>query len=341
MNTTELIDTPNVRGESAFLSAPFSGKNAFWRYFIGVIVPLAVSNIVGAIPLAVVMIGYSLDGSAVPMKGGMPDFQLMGIDPNIGFVLMLFPFILGFLTFVWVIKPLHGRNFNTVVNGGRKVRWGRMMVSALVWLLISALWFFYSVRSDPGNFILSNTTSTLLILAVLAVVLIPIQAAFEEVLFRGYLMQGFAVLARNRWVPIVVTSVLFGLMHSLNPEVKEFGFLTMMPQYIFFGMVFAVLTMLDDGIEIAIGAHAANNAFLSVFLTHKDSALQTTAMYEQIEIHPWSEFGGLVVMSVIFVAIMAIIFRWKDISKLYARISMPDVPDVSDVRDVSDTVDAC
>ncbi len=344
MNTNELNDTPLLKSESAFLSAPFRGKNTFWRYFIGVIVPLAVSNIVGALPLAALMISYARDGSNVPMKGGMPDFELMGIDPNIGFVLMLFPFILGFLTFVWVIEPLHGRNFNTVVNGGRKVRWGRMMVSALVWLLMSAFWLFYSVRSDPGNFILSNTTNTLLILAMLAVVLIPLQAAFEEILFRGYLMQGFAVLARNRWVPIVVTSVLFGLMHSLNPEVEEFGFLTMMPQYIFFGLVFAVITMLDDGIEIAIGAHAANNAFLSVFLTHKDMALQTPAMYEQVNIYPWNDFAGLVVMSVIFVAIMAVIFRWKDISKLYARISMPDVPDVSDVSDVpdvSDTVDAC
>ena len=325
MNTNELNDTPFLKGESAFLSAPFRGKNTFWRYFIGVIIPLVVSNVVGALPLVVVMIGYSLDGSTVPLKGGMPDFELMGIDLNLGFVLTVFPFILGFLTIVWLIKPLHGRNFNTVVNGGRKVRWGRMMVSALVWLLISALWLFYSIRSDPGNFILSNTTNTLLILAVLAVVLIPLQAAFEEILFRGYLMQGFAVLARNRWVPIVVTSVLFGLMHSLNPEVKEFGFLTMMPQYIFFGLVFAVLTMLDDGIEIAIGAHAANNAFLVVFLTHKDMALQTPAMYEQVNIHPWNEFAGLVIMSVVFVAIMAIIFRWKDISKLYAKIRLPDI----------------
>jgi uncharacterized protein len=40
--------------------------------------------------------------------------------------------------------------------------------------------------------------------------------------------------------------------------------MTMMPQYVFFGIVFAVLTMIDDGIEIAIGAHAANNIFLSV-----------------------------------------------------------------------------
>ena len=327
METSEFTDAPVITGETPFLTAPFRGKNAFWRYFLGGVVPFIVSNIIGAIPLAVVMISYTLDGSSLPQKGGMPDFELMGIDLNIGFALTLFPFILAFFTIVWLIRPLHNRSFGTVINGGRKVRWGRMIFSAFVWIAMSAAWLFYSVRTDPGNFSLNNTTSTLLILAALSVLLIPFQAAFEEILFRGYLMQGFAVLARNRWVPLVTTSVLFGLMHALNPEVKEYGFMTMIPQYVFFGLVFAVLTLLDDGIELAIGAHAANNAFISVFVTHKDAALQTPAMYEQIEIYPWQDFAGLVAMSVVFVIIMTVVYRWKDIRRLYAKITVSDVVD--------------
>lgn len=321
------MDASSAGGESPFITTPFSGRNSFWRYFTGGVTPFIVSNIIGAIPLGIVMVSHTLDGSALPQKGGMPDFELMGIDLNLGLALMVFPFILAFFTIVWIIRPLHNRSFGTVVNGGRKVRWGRMMLSAFIWAGMSGLWLLYSVRNDPGNFSLNNTSGTLLILAVLSLVLIPFQAAFEEILFRGYLMQGFAVLARNRWVPIVVTSLLFGLMHSLNPEVQEYGFLTMMPQYVFFGLVFAVLTMLDDGIEIAIGAHAANNVFLSVFLTHKDSAVQTQAMYEQMEINPWADFAGLVIMSVVFVTIMAIVYRWKDIRKLYAGITVSDAVD--------------
>jgi len=327
MENKETTAAPAVKGDTPFLAAPFSGKNAFWRYFIGAIAPFLASNIIGAIPIGIVIISHTLDGSPLPQKGGMPDFELMGIDLNLGLALMLFPFILSFFTMVWIIRPLHNRSFGTVVNGGRKVRWGRMMFSAFVWIGISAVWLLYSVRNDPGNFTLNNTSGTLLILAVLSVFLIPFQAGFEEVLFRGYLMQGFAVLARNRWVPIVATSVLFGLMHSLNPEVKEYGFLTMIPQYMFFGLVFAVLTMLDDGIELAIGAHAANNVFISIFMTHKDSALQTPALYEQMEIFPWKDFTGLVMMSVVFVAIMAIVYRWKDIRRLYARITLSDTVD--------------
>jgi len=122
-------------------------------------------------------------------------------------------------------------------------------------------------------------------------------------------------------------------MHGLNPEVIQYGFLTMMPQYIFFGIVFAVLTMFDDGIELAIGAHAANNIFLSVLVTHEDMALQTPALYEQVQIYPWKDFGGLVVQSLIFITIIALVFKWKDIRKLYARIITP-------AREVSDAIDA-
>jgi hypothetical protein len=52
-------------------------------------------------------------------------------------------------------------------------------------------------------------------------------------------------------------------------------------------------------------------------------ALQTPALYEQMEIYPWKEFAGLVAMSVVFVTIMALAYRWKDLRKLYARIRVP------------------
>jgi len=335
MEVNETSNTPETVSESAFLTVPFSGKNAFWRYFVGVIVPFLAANFIGALPLVAVIIVNSLDGTPVPQKGGMPDFEAMGIDLNVGFLLNVLPFLVGLLAIILIIKPLHNRKFGTVINGGRNIRWGRMIFAAMVWAAISALYMIYALKSDPGNFRLNNTSNSLIILALLAITLIPFQAAFEEILFRGYLIQGFGVWARNRWVPILFTSVLFGLMHGLNPEVQRYGFLTMMPQYIFFGLVFAVLTMFDDGIELAIGAHAANNIFLSILITHDDMALQTPAMYEQIQIYPWKEFGGLVIQSLIFVIIMALIFRWKDIRKLFARIRVPE-----STTDMSDAVDA-
>ena len=65
---TETTNYNNSQGDSSFLTAPFFGKNAFWRYFIGTVTPFLVSNILGAIPLIVVMAAHS-GGRKPPHKG--------------------------------------------------------------------------------------------------------------------------------------------------------------------------------------------------------------------------------------------------------------------------------
>jgi hypothetical protein len=234
--------------------------------------------------------------------------------------MMLLPFVAGLIAFVLLIKPLNNRTMKETINGTSKIRWNRFFISAFLWLILSAVYLFVYLKIDPANFSLHNTSVSLITLALIALILIPFQATFEEVLFRAYLMQGFAVVLRNRWFPLIMTSVLFGLMHSFNPEVRELGFLTMMPQYIIFGLIFGIITIMDDGIEAAMGAHTANNVFLSVMVTNKSSALQTAALYEQHSIYPWTEFTGLLLTGIIFIFLLALLFRWKKISTLFEKI---------------------
>lgn len=304
------------------LESSFTGKNSPWRYIVMFAVILIATNTVGAIPL---LIGYiskaASDPSVVSDIAKNPnDLGVLGLDPNMGLFMMLFPFLIGLLAFIILVKPLNYRTFKLTVNGTGTFRWNRFLVSALVWTILSAVYFFIYLKIDPSNFSLKNTSETLIPLILISLIFIPFQAAFEEVLFRGYLMQGFAVLLRNRWFPLVITSVLFGLMHAFNPEVEEFGFLTMMPQYILFGLIFGIVTILDDGIEAAIGAHAANNAFLCIMVTHDSSALQTPAVYEQQNVYPFTEFAALLVTSLVFLVIMKMIFKWGSYSLVLSSV---------------------
>ncbi len=209
------------------------------------------------------------------------------------------------------------------LNGTSKFRWNRFFISLLIWLGLSALYFIFYLKLDPENFTLNNKSFSLIILAIISIVFIPFQAAFEEVLFRGYLMQGFTAILGKRWFPLIMTSILFALLHGLNPEVKEYGFLTMMPQYILFGLIFGIITILDDGVEAAIGAHTANNAFLCIMVTSKSSALQTAALYEQQRLYPWVELVALLAVGLIFIFILKIIFRWKGFSLLAGDVERP------------------
>jgi membrane protease YdiL (CAAX protease family) len=304
------------------LESTFTGKNSFWRYIVMFAVVLIVSNTIGAIPLLIATLIKSLSNPAVftQLAANPNDFSVIGLNPNAGFVMMLFPFIAGLIAFILLVKPLNNRTLKMTINGTGKVRWGRFFVSGTVWMILSAFYLFFYLKLDPANFTLNNKTASLIILSVVSVLFIPFQAAFEEVLFRGYLMQGFAALVKNRWFPIIMTSILFGLMHAFNPEVKEFGFFTMIPQYVVFGMIFGIVTVLDDGIEAAMGAHTANNIFLCIMVTNRSSALQTQALYEQFNIHPWTEFAALVISGIVFILILKMIFKWQRFSLLFRKI---------------------
>jgi len=304
------------------LESSFKGRNAFWRYLLLMASVLIATNTIGSIPLLISM-GKKVAGDpeiAARVAANPTDLSILGIDLNAGLVMMLFPFIIGLATFLLLIKPLNNKTLLTVINGTGSFRWRKFFISAFVWIILSSIYLIAYIKIDPSNFTLNNTTDTLIILVIVSIFLIPFQAAYEEIIYRGYLMQGFTLLVRYRWFPLILTSSLFALRHGLNPEVSEYGFLTMMPQYLLFGLIFGIITILDDGIEAAWGAHAANNIFLCIFVTNESSVLKTPALYVQHTIYPWTEFIIMLCMGILAIFILKIIFRWKDLSVIFKKV---------------------
>ena len=304
------------------LESSFTGKNSLWRYIVMLAAVMIATNTIGAFPL---ILAFAMKSASDPeviseFAKNPNDLSVLGLDPNLGLVMMLFPFAIGLAAYILLIKPLNGRSLKMTINGTGTIRWNRFFISGVIWLLLSAAYLFLYLRLDPSNLTLNNTSGTLIALALISLILIPFQAGFEEIIFRGYLMQGFAVLVRNRWLPLVITSVLFGLIHAFNPEVKDFGFYAMMPQYILFGLIFGAITILDDGIEAAMGAHAANNIFACIMVTHESSALQTPTVYQQHNVYPWTELTALLVVGVIFIFILGMIFKWRDFLPLFSEV---------------------
>jgi len=309
------------------LESSFTGKNSFWRYFVMLAALFAATNTVGGIPLIIALATKSSGNpQIIELLAENPnDLSVLGLEPNLYLLTMIFPFLIGLAAFVLLIKPLNGRSLNRIINGTGSFRWNRFFISGLVWIIISAIYLFVYLKVDPANFTINNRSLSLIPLIIISILLIPFQASFEEILFRGYLMQGFTVLVRNRWFPLIMTSLFFALMHVLNPEVEEFGFLRMMPQYLLFGLIFGTITILDDGIEAAMGAHSANNAFLCIMVTNESSALQTPALYEQLEINPLIDLVTMLFMGILVIYILKLIFRWDSLSVLFGKVERSKV----------------
>ncbi|HEX2969096.1 MAG TPA: CPBP family intramembrane glutamic endopeptidase, partial [Bacteroidales bacterium] len=220
-----------------YLETALKTKNAWWRYVVIIVAVFLASNTIGSIPLLIPYIISLIRDPAVAgeLAKNPSDLSLLGVDPAYGLFMMLFPFLVALLAFALLVKPMHERTFKTTLTGAGNFRWNHFIISFTTWIILSALYLFAYMKVEPSNFVLNNTTISLLFISVIALTMIPFQAGLEEVLFRGYLMQGFAALVKFRWFPLLITSILFALMHSLNPEVNEYGFFNMMPQYFMFG----------------------------------------------------------------------------------------------------------
>ncbi|MDQ1332708.1 MAG: protease family protein, partial [Bacteroidota bacterium] len=196
------------------LEASFTGKNSFWRYCLMIVTVFAASNTIGALPLLLTIGTRAVSDPDMleKMSADPGNLSPLGIDPNLSLLMMLFPFIVSLAVFASLIKPLNGRTLMQIINGTCNFRWKRFFISSLVWLIASAIYLIVNLKVDPSNFSLNNATPTLMLLALVSVIFIPFQAAFEEVIFRGYLMQGFSLLVKNIFFPLIMSSLLFGLM---------------------------------------------------------------------------------------------------------------------------------
>ncbi|NUP17956.1 MAG: CPBP family intramembrane metalloprotease [Streptomyces sp.] len=84
------------------------------------------------------------------------------------------------------------------------------------------------------------------------VVLVPLQAAAEEYVFRGWLTQAVGAFLRSPWGALAPQAVLFAAAHGWG---TPWGFADLAV----FGVVAGWLTVRTGGLEAAIGLHALNN----------------------------------------------------------------------------------
>lgn len=296
------------------------GQNQFWRFVITIIIVLFFSQVIGSIPilLAYLFRGFSSLGSSA--TSNPLDFASWGINPNVGLLLMIFPFAMGLIGLYIGIRFVHNKPFTFVLTGYNNIRLKKILQGFLLWFLLMSISFIIHLIIEKENFILQFNPTLFLQLILVAFLFLPLQTSFEEVLFRGYFMQGFGLLFRNRWLPLIVTSTIFGLLHFFNPEVKEFGFWLTMPQYIGWGLFLGLLVVLDGGLELPLGIHAANNIFISLFVTHSSSALQTPSLFRVTSINPTYDMVEFFLMTLLFLFLAQMLYRWKTWKNLTAGI---------------------
>ena len=255
-----------------FLEGIDSKINPFIKYVKGSLI-FVFFHIIGQIPLSLYIISQS------DIVEGVHNQQDLfnNLHSNLTLFLVLLPFAVV-LPFVYlVVTRLHNQSILSLITARNRVDYKKIFFSFMLWGSISTLMVFFDYWMSPEDFTWNFKPLTFLILFLISIVMIPLQTTLEEIIFRGYLLQGFGVLFKNRWMPLLTTSTLFGLLHLWNPEIDKLG-IHLIWYYIGTGLFLGLITLMDEGLELALGFHAANNLVTALLVTASWTAFQTESL---------------------------------------------------------------
>ncbi len=308
-----------------YIQQAYKGENHLANYIFSIIVVFIGWQIIGILPLVITALSHTNNMDEL-INSSLDAFGSLGIDSNLYLFVMILSFLFGLISLLFAIKFIHKRAVKTLITSRENVDWNRVIYGFVLWggILLSMIILDYYL--SPENYIFNFNALPFFILVLVSFIFMPFQTSFEELLFRGYFMQGLGVLFKNALVPLVVTSVVFGLLHSFNPEYEKLGPMVMI-YYIGTGLLFGITTLMDDGTELSLGMHAANNIVAAVFVTMDWSVFQTDALLIDIS-EPTLGFELFLPVFIIYPLVIFIFskkYGWKNwMQKLAGKIERPN-----------------
>ena len=287
----------------------------FWYYILGSFIIILFSTL-GQIPLMFFL------PSEIPSPGSNPMEILKGIPSNLRLFLLLISFAIT-VPGIWLtVTKLHDLPFISVLTGRKQIDFERILYSFMIWGTAISSLVFIDYSLNPDDYQVNFKINEFIILFIIAISLIPIQISVEEIVFRGYLMQGFGNWFNSRFIALFLSSTVFGLLHFSNPEIDALGN-KFIVQYISAGFILGIIALMDDGLELSIGLHAAQNLIGVLLLTADWTVLQTESILKYTA-DPEIETLDLQVSLSLYLIVILIFARkyswtnWKE--KLFSKV---------------------
>jgi membrane protease YdiL (CAAX protease family) len=326
---------------SRFVLEAARGFNEWFLYLLTVVIVIG-ALFLGQLPAIYVvnnkLYSGNVDPSVIEGFWNSPDFSLLGIPSWQGLALMLLGHVAAALALYVCVRAFHKRQFMSVITSRKPFDWRRLWVGFGLWMGLTILLEVFMYFIDPTNYRFQLDLNQWLPVMLVCLTIIPIQTSIEEVLIRGYLLQGVGLATRSGITAIVVTSVIFVVMHLANPEVQSFGVGVMTVYYFSVAVFLGVLTLLDEGLELALGVHAATNIYGASFVTFDGSVMQTDAMFKVLDVNAWWMTLGFGIMILVFSLIVRKLYPFKPVSALFEPIDLNDYTEIENIHERSNSI---
>ena len=299
----------------SFLENASEGKNNWWRYLLTVILSLVGGSFVAGLVLGLLLIFLSVFAS-----GGISNIgNFIESAMNSPFTLVILvgiSYSISFFLFYICLRFLQHKHLLKIINTVSGLRWKLLFKGLILWALILFILSLPDLIFNPGSYQITYNSGSFLILLIICLLVFPIQASFEEILFRGYLMQGFSLVSKKPWVPLLITSILFGCVHIFNGT-NLYTDLSIVASTFIIGMMLGVIALGDNGIETAMGVHIANNLYVALLYNSTDSGLP--GLPSMVTAQAADPFSGLPLLILAALLMIAILFwnRKGDIVRIF------------------------
>lgn len=307
-----------------FFSKATSGDNNPLWYVFGVFAVIF-GYIIGQTPLLLVQ-WYKVSNDDTIGTAEVAEFletmnfSLIHINKNVGLLLMIIVFAFALLAFMLAVKHLHKMPFKNLITPKSKIDLKKIFFGFGLWFALALAFEIVMALVNPGVYYMNFKPLSWIFLLLICIFILPIQTSLEELVIRGYIMPGMSLITKNKWIPWVASSMIFGLIHGMNPEVEKYGFWTMELYYVGAGLFLGLITILDDSLELALGVHAATNMFGAAFFSFDGSVLQTDSMVKASEINPLMMSLTFFLGAVIFILICNKKYNWGGFKRLFEPI---------------------
>ncbi|MBN2092263.1 CPBP family intramembrane metalloprotease [candidate division KSB1 bacterium] len=281
-----------------FLRLVYRGENRWWRYLAAILVILIFGQILGAMFLGALVLKVTYDNDPTtyfdPVK-----IRIAGVNPLLTFIAVNCSFILLLIGIFIAVRFIHQRSIKTLFTPGRKINWSRVFQGFLFFFIFSGIASIVEYYVYPGSYQLVFNLKKYIPFFLAALIFTPLQTTAEEVLMRGYVLQATGIWIRHPLILAILNGAIFASLHLLNPEATQNLWMAML-NYFFVGVFLSLITLKDNGLELAMGIHAAINLYAATIANYQDSAIETESIFLVNKLN--LEFGlvTLVLVCVIF-----------------------------------------
>ena len=257
----------------SFIDKAKDGNNSFSSYLLGIVLIISVYLLGSYFLILDLQWNFGIESF-----DGISQKEIVRILGNNRFLAWLIvPFLFVALFLVIHTKFVHKRTVLSIFSGRKTFDWKRVLFSfSLLFSVLSLFLFIQYLSSD--SLIFQFDLQKFIPLFFIAIFLLPIQTSCEELLFRSYILQGIKMRTKKNSIAVLISGIMFGAIHIGNPEIAKIGY-HIIVYYMLVGVFLALISLFDNGIELALGYHAANNVFAALMITNNWQAFQTDAVF--------------------------------------------------------------